>query len=107
MDNWEQRMVDFMRRGEGLRVHFFEHDLRKRILPTQLKRIQQNDKTVQKELVLPKWLDWDLLFEWSLRESHPAKGAECILCNTKAERGTEFNSKFICDECFFRIRAMP
>jgi len=100
-------MVEFVRRGEGSRVHFFESELRKRVLPMQLKRIQQNDKTVLKELVLPQWLDWDLLYEWSIRESHPAKGAECILCNARAERGMDFNGKFICDECFFRLRAMP
>ncbi len=100
-------MVEFMRRGQGDRVHFFEHDLKKRVLPTQLRRVQQNDKTVLKELVLPKWLDWDLLYEWGLRESNPQKGCECILCNKLAERGNDFEGKFICDGCFFKIKAMP
>ena len=100
-------MVSFMRRGEGSRVQFLEHELRKRVLPMQIKRVRQNDKTVLKELVLPQWLDWDLLYEWSMRESTPQNGAECILCNRKAERGTDFEGKFICDDCFFRIRSMP
>ena len=107
MDDWEQRMVALVRRGEGPRVQFLQHELKNRVLPGQLKRIQQNDKTVLKEIVLPDWLDWDLLYEWSLREPNPQSGVECILCNRKSKTGTDFEGKFICDECFFRIKSMP
>lgn len=99
-------MVGFVRHGHKDRVQFMETELKRRVLPSQVERIKQNDKTVLGELVLPKWLDWDLLYEWSLRIEAPKKGHQCILCNEYAERGTDFNGKFICDPCFFRIKRM-
>ncbi len=107
MDAWQQRMLEYVRRGQRDRVQFLENDLKRSILPTQLARIQQNDKTVGKELVLPKWLDWELLYEWSFTVRNSSSGTECILCNRNSERGNDFNGKFVCDECFFRIKAMP
>jgi len=99
-------MIEFVKRGERDKVAFLENELKNRVLPMHLERIRQNDKTVQKDLVLPNWVDWDLLYEWAMRMQVPKKGVQCILCNEYAERGTDFNSKFICDSCFFRIKSM-
>ena len=105
MDFWEQRMVEFVRRGERSKVQFLD-TLNKSILPVQLRRIRQNDKTVMKELVLPPWLDWDLLYEWSLHHAEPSKGKECILCNRNSEQGSFYNDKFICEECLLNVKSI-
>ena len=103
MDEWERKMIEFVRRGQKDRVQFLDK-LHRSILPMQLRRIQQNDKTVLKDLVLPRWLDWDLLFEWSNRKKVVGKTRECILCNEAQEFGMEFKEKFICDNCFLKLK---
>ena len=103
MDQWDEKMVEMVRRGQRDRVKHLEK-LHKSILPMQLKRIQQNDKTVLKDLVLPSWLGWDLLYEWSNRKKVVGKTRECILCNEAQEFGMEFKEKFICDNCFLRLK---
>ena len=100
------KMAQLVRHGHKDRVRFLESGLIRSVLPTQLARIRQNDKTVLKELVLPPWLDWDTLYEWSFRVKPTESGTECILCNKNARRGTTFENKFICDECLFKIRGM-
>ena len=107
MDYWDEMMLDFIRRGQGDKKQFLESELKKSILPSQLARIQQNDKTVLKELILPEWLNWDLLFEWGNRQQQVSKGVECILCNSLNERGKTFNGKFVCEECVLKLKSMP
>lgn len=97
--------MEFLRRGQRDRVQFLD-GLKNSVLPMQLRRIQQNDKTVLKELVLPAWLDWDLLYEWSLHHAGPLKGRECILCNRNAEHGHFYNDKFICEECLLNVKGL-
>ncbi len=103
MDNWEEKMLLLVKHGHRDRVKFLE-TLHKSVLPLQLKKIQQNDKTVLKDLVLPSWLDWDLLYEWSLRSELIQSARECILCNKEQEFGMEFNEKFICENCFLKLK---
>ncbi|MFH1391653.1 MAG: hypothetical protein ABIH20_05055 [Candidatus Diapherotrites archaeon] len=103
MDTWEQKMVEFLRHGQKERVDYFEK-LRKSIFPTQLKRIQQNDKTVLKEMVLPKWMNWELLYEWANRHRVLDNPRNCILCNEENDAGIDFKEKFICDYCFLKLK---
>src|SRR3989344_3242761 len=103
MDLWEQRRLEFVKRGQNDRIKFLEN-LTNTILPVQLKRIQQNDKTVLKELVLPNWVEWELLHEWSNRHRALENARECILCNEQQEAGMDFKEKFICENCFLRLK---
>ena len=105
MDSWEAKMIELVRRGHRDRVHFIEN-MRKSVMPRQVKRIQQNDKSVLKEIVLPKWLDWDLLYEWAMRFEVIDNPRECVLCNEPAELGVDYNQKFICARCFFKLQKM-
>jgi len=103
MDSWEEKMVDFVRRGQKERVKYLDK-LGKSMLPSQLERIQQNDKTVLKELILPKWLAWELLYEWGIRNKVIDSPRNCILCNEDNEVGLDFKDKFICDTCFLKLK---
>ena len=104
-DPWESKMLEMVRRGQRDRVKYIQN-LYRTILPAQVKRVQQNDKTVLKDLVLPEWLDWELLYEWSMRRRIVDNPRECILCNEVAELGVDYNQKFLCESCFFRIKGM-
>lgn len=100
----EKLKIDYMRKGALDRVKFLE-SMDKNILPSQLKRIQQNDKTVLKEMVLPKWVKWELLQEWANNTKVSERNGEmCILCNEKSSTGIDFNEKFICEHCFIRLK---
>ncbi len=105
MDYYEGKMLEFAQKRQVDRLKFIEN-LGRSIMPAQIKRIQQNDKTVLKDLVLPDWLDWDLLYGWGMRRKVLQNPRECILCNEKAELGVDFNLKFLCEQCFFRIKGM-
>jgi len=105
MDEWEQKMYDLMRQGHNDRVEFLEK-LDQMLLPSQVKRIQQNDKTLFKEIVLPPWVTWEMLYEWSMRVKVNSQGRTCILCNNDSEAGMEFKEKFICDNCFLKLKNM-
>jgi len=99
----ESRIIEMVRRGQNDRVEYLKN-MHKLLLPSHLKRIQQNDKTVLKEIVLPQWLDWDLLFCWANEHKTKETGRECILCNNIAENGIDFNEKYICEECFLKLK---
>lgn len=105
MDYYESKMLEFMRKRQVDRIKFIDN-LGRSIMPAQVKRIQQNDKMVLKDLVLPEWLDWDLLYEWSMRRKVLDNPRECILCNEMAELGVDYNMKFVCERCFFKIKSM-
>ncbi len=105
MNYYDGKMLDFVQKRQVERIKFMEN-LGRNVLPQQVKRIQQNDKMVMKDLVLPGWLDWDLLYEWSMRRKVIDNPRECILCNEKAELGVDFNMKFLCEACFFKIKGM-
>ena len=70
---------------------------------SQVERIQQNDKTVLKELVLPSWVKWDFLYTWAASKK-TADGRRCILCNEYRENGIDFKEKYICEDCFLKLK---
>lgn len=99
----EKQKIEWMRKGALDRVKFLE-SMDKTILPSQMKRIQQNDKTVLIEMVLPKWVKWDLLREWAKNAKVKGKGRRCILCAETSASGIDFNEKFICEHCFLKLK---
>lgn len=102
MDRFEQKLIELTRRGDIEKVKWMKN-IDRIILPNQVKRIQQNDKTVLQELVLPKWVRWDLLYEWA-NNKRVRKGRMCILCNEYSENGIDFEQKYICENCFFGLK---
>jgi hypothetical protein len=102
--NLEEKINDFYRKGAKDKAQYLEN-LHKKFLPSVIKRIQQNDKTVLKEIVLPEWISWDLVYEWSQTQK-TGTGRECILCNENKEHGMDFKEKFICETCFLKLKEM-
>ena len=102
MDRFEDKLLELTRRGDIEKVKWMKN-INRIILPTQIKRIQQNDKTVLRELVLPKWVSWDLLYEWA-NSKKVVEGRRCILCNEYSENGLDFLEKYICENCFLKIK---
>ncbi len=102
MSLFEEKMLDLMRKGDLEKVKWMK-SLDKTIMKSQIERIQQNDKTVLKEMVLPKWVSWDLLYDWA-KSKQIEKGRRCILCGKANETGIEFNEKFICENCFIKLK---
>lgn len=100
---FEQTVIELTRKGALGKVRFLKN-LHKRIMPSQFERIQKNDKGVLSELFMPKWVSWELLRAWADNLSMPEKGKTCILCNSKSELGIDFSEKFICENCFVRLK---
>ncbi|MCD6479028.1 MAG: hypothetical protein J7L44_04045 [Candidatus Diapherotrites archaeon] len=99
---FEKKLLEFARRGNIERVRWLEN-INKHILPSHVKRILRKDKTVLQELVLPKWVTWDLLYDWALTQKKE-KGRLCVLCDEYSEVGIEYNNKFICEYCFLKLK---
>ena len=104
MGIFDERKNEFYRKGAIDRVKWME-GLKKTILPSQLKKIQQNDKTVLQEIVLPKWANWELIYDWA--QTHNSQtGRRCIFCYEPHENGADYMEKFICENCFLKIKNM-
>lgn len=104
MGKFETKKTEFLRKGEIEKAKWLEN-IDKTILPSYAKRIQQNDKTVLKELVVPRWVGWDILYDWALSKKSDS-GHMCILCNLNSENGIHYVEKFICESCFLKIKTM-
>jgi len=94
--------LKYLQKGMVDRVKYLDN-LHNVILPSFIKKIQQNDKTVLKEVVLPEWLNWDLLFDWA-SQIKIENGKRCTLCGNGNEVGILFKEKWICDECLLRLK---
>jgi len=102
-NDFDAKLLEFVRRGDEEKVSLLKN-LNKKILSSQLEKIQNNDKTVMNELFLPKWLDWSLLQAWAEKYKIPAKGEQCVLCSEQSPLGIVFQEKFICENCYIRIK---
>lgn len=102
---FEERLADLKRKGDSEKVSFLEK-LHKKILPSQLERIQANDKTVARELFLPNWMNWELLQSWANGFRREKKGLYCVFCSQQNELGINFLEKFVCENCFFKIKKL-
>ena len=99
----EEKILELTRKGDMEKAKFLKN-LHKRIMPSQFERIQKNDKSVYRELFMPKWVTWETLRAWADNFKLPGKGKTCILCNNKSENGIDFNERFICENCFVRLK---
>jgi hypothetical protein len=102
MDMLEMKIIEFTRKGDTVKAGWLKN-IDRVILPSQVKKIQQNDKSVLRELVLPKWVSWDFLYEWAAGKKSNS-GRLCILCNTGSECGIDFMEKFVCENCFLKLK---
>lgn len=102
MGKFETRKNELLRKGEIGKVRWLEN-IEKAILPSQFKRIRQNDKTVLKELVLPSWVKWDTIYDFATTKKNN-EGKTCILCNLEHENGVYFIEKYVCESCFLKIK---
>ena len=102
---FDQIIVELTRKGASDKAKFLKN-LHKRVMPSQLERIQKNDKSVLQEMFMPKWVSWELLRAWADNFKMPGKGKICILCGQKNETGIDFQEKFICENCFVRLKQL-
>ncbi len=106
MTRFQEKKDELLRKGAIDKVKWLEN-IDKNIMPSNIKRIQQNDKTVLREIVVPSWVSWDLLHDWALSKKGKAMaGKTCILCNNDAENGMYYLEKYICENCFLKIKGM-
>ena len=99
---FEEKVNELMRRGDKEKVSYLK-SLDRTIMPSQLEKIQSNDRSVLRELVVPKWVSWELLYDWA-KDKKLANGRRCILCGELDEVGIDFNNKFVCEYCFLKIK---
>ena len=102
---FEQTIINLTRKGAEDKVRLLKN-LHKKVLPSQLERIQKNDKSVLQEMFMPKWVSWELLRAWADNVQLMGKGKQCILCDEKNENGIDFNERFICESCFVRLKQL-
>ncbi|MDO8627225.1 MAG: hypothetical protein Q7K42_02060 [Candidatus Diapherotrites archaeon] len=103
MTGISEKILEFTRRGDFEKVKWLKN-IGKTIQQSQKMRIAQNDKSVLKELILPKWVNWDLLFTWALASSDKEGKQACIICHTVTMLGTGFKGKFLCGECISDLK---
>ena len=105
LSRFDEKLTELRRRGDTEKVSFLEK-LHKKILPSQMERIQNGDKKVLRELFLPKWMNWELLQEWAGEFRKEKKGMFCVFCGQQNELGINFQEKFVCENCFFKIKKL-
>ncbi len=103
LGHFEETLSEFMRKGDADKVKWLKK-LDKIILPSHVKRILQNDKTVLMEMVIPKWVDWALLTDWAQTKKNNTRATLCILCNNASTNGITFIEKHICESCFLKLK---
>ena len=100
---FDKKMSEYMRKGNIDKTRWMQN-IGNVILPHYVKRIQQNDKTVMRELILPEWVSWNLIYDWAMQQRHADGTRDCILCGEQSELGIDFNEKYICDNCFIKLK---
>ncbi len=99
MNDFEKYVIELTRKGAVDQVAFLKK-LDRMVRPSQRKKIQQNDKSVLKELVFPSWLKWDLLYLWAMNRAETDGKQACVFCSEVTQGGTNFKGKFICHDCY-------
>ena len=103
MSLYEDTKLRFLQRGLMDKVKYLEN-LHNVVPPSAVKRIQQNDKTILNEVLLPAWLKWDVVYSWATTKVMPENGRRCIFCDNASEIGIAFREKWMCDNCVVRIK---
>ena len=104
MGVFEDKYLEFQRRGAIDKIKWMER-IDKAIMPSLKKRIQQNDKTVLRELVLPAWVNWEMLYDWATSAMAREGKNVCVLC-TEFGEGVNFKGKHVCWTCFNEMKAV-
>jgi hypothetical protein len=102
---FEKRYNEIVRRGDIEKLKWLD-SIGKKIPSSYRKRIRLNDKSVLKEILVPKWVDWELLFDWANSSASEADGKVCALCSDIREAGIKFNDRFVCEKCFKEIKSL-
>lgn len=100
---YDEALRELQRKGALEKVKALK-SLGKTIMPSLKKRIQENDKTVLNELFLPKWINWNLLYSWAIKDLDAGE-KRCALCGNASRNGTDFRQKFICEACLIEIKS--
>lgn len=104
--DFEKTLNEYLRRGDIEKAKILQ-TLDKRVMGSQIQRILRNDKTVLKEMVLPSWLNWELLKAWAEQSTAAQAGSLCALCSSLKETGISFHDKFICEQCYREMKTIP
>ena len=66
-------------------------------------RIAKGDKSVLQELILPKWVTWEMLVEWVKEEK---KGEVCVICGKVVDNYITIHGKVVCMSCITEIKKL-
>ncbi|MBU1120958.1 MAG: hypothetical protein ABIE23_02115 [archaeon] len=100
---FEEKYLDLKRKGDAEKINWMEN-IDKHIRESMIDRIISNDKSVLNEVVIPKWVSWDLLLSWAQEKRKKEKPDLCVLCGKRDEIGVYFNNKYICERCFIELK---
>ena len=96
---FEQIINNYLRKGLVGRADYLRK-LDSLILPIHKKMIQENDRSVLRELILPKWMEWDVLVAWANKDIE--EHSRCLFCNRPAEY--EYKGQNICSKCISALK---
>ena len=102
MGLFEDKYLDLKRKGAADKFKWMEK-IDQVILPSQKKRIRQNDKSVLREMILPGWVSWELLYDWATHSVDKDEKDACVLCG-KPGQGISFKGRHVCWECFNELK---
>ena len=100
---YDEALRELQRKGAIEKVKVLK-SLGKTVMPSLKKRIKENDKTVLNELFLPKWINWNLLYSWAIKDLDAGE-KRCALCCNTSRNGSDFRQKFICEPCLIEIKS--
>ena len=102
MGLFEDKYLDLKRKGAADKFKWMEK-IDQVILPSQKKRIKQNDKSVLREMILPSWVTWELLYDWATHSADKEASSACVFCDKRGE-GISFKGRHVCWECFNEMK---
>ena len=102
MSKLEDMIMKYHRIGAIDRAKWLE-TIDQKIPKSFKERIKKDDKTVLRELILPNWVDWDLLRTWALEEEEEQT---CDICGGKTKDYIIFRGKTICRYCLNDLKAI-
>lgn len=96
----EDLILKYQRSGAHDKANWLS-TIERRIPPSFKGRIIKNDKTVLRELILPNWVTWDLLRDWSLEDEDQAK---CTICSDIKAEFINYKNATICNDCLSEVK---
>jgi len=102
MENIEEMIMKYERIGARDRARWLE-TIDEKIPPSFKERIKANDKTVTRELILPTWVDWNLLRNWALDDKSKVT---CSACHEDTSKYIVYDNLIICKDCLSEIKKL-